>query len=619
MKESRSAPGDWARTFFPGTDTPMARPFRFLGDAPGGRIAAIGADGGLRLPDPTEAALLQALERPRGLEELERRLGKSGWEGEALSTLPDMIKDLEARGFLLRLGDCLDGQKEAPVASVSAGPGLSCIAWPTRDRPDSLGRALGSWADAGAFNGTATPDFLIADDSVQDPTATRAIALAFAASHPGKVYHLDRAFRHRLADALEAKPGREASFALGLEGSPGPGIASYGAARNLALMAAAGRTVAMADDDTVAAFRLRPDACPGIALSADQDPALPTPFADSEALGSWGLPGAESQSSAEGVLCPHRRLLGRLVRDILAEANEKDFRNATAALLSAALSGNSRVAALCFGTWGASGTASVYYLLSMRAAVDAGDQDVYGDGVYAKARESELLFRAPRRTTIGGKGLMGMHIALDARSLLPPFAPWGAYEDGLWAASLGYLHPEQAIAYPAQAIHHVPTGVRRGPARDPSRHHLLLNEILGAVMGLIANRLEAGPCAYETLGRRLASLARGPRSGLRLALSEAAARLIMARIDTLEMALSDYGRMPEAWALDIEATIRALCSKLEAPGFWIPPEFGGMVAGEAKTRLAEHFLRFGELLIAWPGIFESACKVGPGLLKTALL
>ena len=236
-----------------------------------------------------------------------------------------------------------------------------------------------------------------------------------------------------------------------------------------------------------------------------------------------------------------------------------------------------------------------------------------------EAREGRFLFRAPIRASVGGKGFMCMHTAFDARNLLPPFGPAGVNEDGLWASVLGYLQRESVIAYPIQAVFHDPPEPRVRGSGDLSRSGFLLNEVLNAVLGLSASRLESGPAAYATLGRRIAALAGGRRPALRQALAESIARVIGTRIGILERALDEYGDEPANWAADVGEAIASLASKLEEPSFWLPAELSGLEPSAAEDALADYIFRFGELLQAWPAIFEEARRIGPELLESARL
>lgn len=610
-------PADQPRgRLLPGEDAALALVRGFLDAGPTGRIAALLPGGGLRLLDPVEAAMLQAMEKPCDEGVLARRLRAAGWETDGLEAAGEALLGLERRGLAMRLGSLIDEARRATGESgdeggARAGPGLECLAIPTRDRPASLRRALGAWGEilrAEAAAGGARERFVIvADDSRRDGAATRAVVEEFAAGRTGPTCLLDAGARRELAERLSSVCGPAARFALGLDRED-QRLRAYGAARNFLLLAAAGRTVAMADDDTVPEFRRHPAARGGLALCAEPDPTMARPFSDRGELESWVAP-------AGPALAPHDRLLGLSTRRALLGAEELDLGAADHAAIEAALDAGTRIGALCFGTWGTSGMPSNRYLLALRDRVESAGE--YDDRVHGAAIGTNLLFRAPRRATIGGRIFAGGHIALDARTLLPPFSPYGADEDGLWGHCLAFLHPELRIAYPAEAIFHDPPDPRPRGGEDPRRWDFRLNEILRSLVASFSSSREGGSEAYMLVGGRLASLAHGPRSAFRETLAEVAAQTVAARIGVLERALASHGGEPTSWAADVTAVIDFLAGFFEEEGFWLPREFAG--SDLAESLLVEYVADFGELFAAWPALVGAAGAVAPELLDAARL
>lgn len=601
----------------PGPEALVAAPLGYLATGWGDGVVAIGHDGDARILDTAEVSVLQALARPCVPEELARRFLEHGWDSDDLGQAAGIVQRLGLRGMVYTLGGLVEASRSRHLPD-SAGPrqgsGLGLLAIPTKDRPGTLEGALNAWrsalgaGDGSIINGTGFPAIMVSDDSVNEASPTQAVVRSFAASYTGSTLFLDHAARIALAEALVPAGGRAAAFALGLEGGPA-GLSRYGAARNMILLASAGRAVALADDDMLPDFRTHPDASSGLALSSEPDPTVIRPFADRRELEDW-------LALAEGkVESPHPLILGRSAREVLLESGQIDLGKADASLLESALGSESRIAALCFGTWGDSGIPANHYLLALRGLVDPRAPEVYESSNYEAAISGRMIFRSTLCTTIGGKAFMGGHIALDARSLLPPFGPCGKGEDGLWGFSLGIFHQELMIAYPSTAMLHVPPDARSSTRGEALRWDLWLNETLRVLLGLLASRHENGEAAYTALGGRLRAIASGPLPAFRSALAEASARSIVARIILLERTLGEHNGEPAVWAADMEAAITALTSRLEAPRFWLPREFESLEPYQAETVLAGHCVRFGELLQAWPGLFESASRLGPELLE----
>jgi len=596
----------------PGPDALVSAPFGFFECGPDDSVGALDRGGGVMLFDEAETSVLQALRLPCLQKDLARRLQKQGWDQDDLGGAARIIERLLARGCLNRLDRLVDSARigMAKDAAVRVeGPGLGLLAIPTRDRPETLDRALRAWS-AGLVEEGSLPDIMVADDSVIDARSSRKVAESFSSAYPGTVLFLDRTMRVALAEALAPTGDRAAAFALGVEGGPAS-LSRYGAARNFILLASAGRAVAMADDDMLPEFRLHPGAFGGLALSSEPDPTKLRPFEDIGELEKWLVP------SHDAIEVPHRLLLGRSSRELLLEAGMLDLGRADAATLDSAFGAADRIAALCFGTWGDSGIPANRYLLGLRNLVDAGSPDIYEAGHYRTALEGRMVFRSPLCATLGGKVFMGGHIALDSRSLLPPFSPSGRDEDGLWGFCLGILHQDCLVAYPAQAALHKPPDARVSKREDALRWDHCLNETLRVVMGLLASRHENGEGAYASLGGRLRAVASGQRQEFRQVLAESSARSIAARIGILERALAEYGGEPATWAVDVESAIAALVVRLEAPKFWLPRELEALDQAEAEAVLSGYLLRFGELLQAWPSMFVVATKIGPEVLERA--
>jgi len=596
----------------PGPDALVAAPLAFFECGLGESVGALDREGGALLFEEAETSVLQALRRPCVQKELAQRLLEQGWDQDNLGQAKRIIERLVSRGYLNQLDRLVESVRIGSTTDLTSrveGPGLGLLAIPTRDRFRTLDRSLRAWG-AALTRESSLPDILVADDSGNEASLSNEVVEAFSATYSGSTCYLDRSARVALMEALESPCGRAAAFALGLEGGP-DNLGRYGAARNFILLASAGRAVAMADDDMLPEFRLHPIASGGLALSSEPDPTMLRPFGDIDALENWVSP---SQSTIEE---PHRLLLGRSSREILLEAGLLDLGRADTTLLDSALAGDDRVAALCFGTWGDSGIPANRYLLGLRNLVDPGLPDIYETGNYQSALEGRMVFRSPLRSTVGGKVFMGGHIALDARSLLPPFSPGGRDEDGLWGFCLGILHPDCRVAYPAQAAFHKPPESRVSKREDALRWDHCLNDTLRVVLGLLASRHEHGEVAYTSLGGRLRAVASGPRPEFRRVLAESSARSIAARIGILERALAEYGGEPEVWAADVEAALGSLAARLEEPRFWLPREIEKLEPSEAETILADYLVRFGELLQAWPEMFKAAMKIGPEILESA--
>lgn len=468
---------------------------------------------------------------------------------------------------------------------------LSSFAWPTRDRPSVLRRGLEAWRSALAEGGFGTPDLLVADDSAIEVGSTLSVAQEAAASYPGKVLLLDKAFGKRLAETLGGELGGEAgeaaSFALGIGRDSEAAIGRYGAARNLILLALAGRAFAMSDDDVLPEFRQSGDASEQAFESETPDPTIMAPYSDEAELESLSPRIAKFPGDLYG------QLLG--------------------AGYTAESGGLARsVAALCFGSWGDSGLPASRYLLSGRAAAQ---EFIYEDeAAYEAAMCGRSLYRAAPAVSVGGTFFMGMHTALDARGLLPPFSPIGRGEDGLWGAMLRFLHPDLAIAYAPLAVRHAPSEARQASREAALAFSFRLNDLLLYLLleGGIREGTQAE--AYAALGSDLEELSRRPAPAFCRALAELRSRVAESRIAILDAALAAYDGEPGFWARDVREARARAALELEREDFILPDDFA-----DGAPALQDYVGNLGRLISAWPSIFGAAARLSPELLLTARL
>jgi hypothetical protein len=466
---------------------------------------------------------------------------------------------------------------------------LSTFAWPTRDRPGLLKRGLEAWRDALVEGGSEPLELVVADDSARDAAANAAAAAEIASSSPGSLLLLDADFTVRLNQALAKELGSDATEALALALGLDPGseraAGRYGAARNRILLSLAGRAFAMSDDDVLPEFRLDSNATDDVFESETLDPTTIRAYAE--------------ESDVEGFssrIEPFpREIYGKLLgASYAAEGN-----------------GLKRgVGALCFGSWGDSGLPASRYLLSGRAAVD---ESAYEDEVaYEAAMTSRLAYRASSATSLGGTFYMGMHTALDARSMLPLFAPVGRGEDGLWGAMMHFLHPNLVIAYPSLAVHHAPSEARSSDREAALDFSFRLNDLLLYLMLEAGARPGATEAPYAFLGSDLEELSRRPQSAFCRASSEVRARAADSRIEILDAVIAAYDGEPDFWARDVKEARARAERELDREDFVLPDDFEGDVSA-----LQEYIGGMGRLISTWPEIFEAAAKLSPELLLTA--
>jgi hypothetical protein len=548
--------------------------------------------------DPLSAEILEALRFPcRGDDALTGRLRQAGWEEESLRELPVLLDQLREACLVVDPAELVREASERCPTAAPVLPGIDVLAWITADRPDLLSRSLAAWLTRLKADSDGFPEIVVADDSRRRQAETRAAVEAFARTYPGVTRFLDRDFRVRLANELERSLPSElsgsAAFALGLSGSPSDSASSCGANRNLVLLACPKRTVVMSDDDTLPDFRVHPDAADTLALKRDQGIWLRNAFASRAELEAFGIP------AAGPVLGAHRRLLGASGRNLDPTASRTDLANADAALISRFFGPEPIIRALCFGSWGDSGTTSTRYLLTARHVMGLPN---LSDDQYRAMSRGRLTFRAPSSVTIGKGGLMGMHLALDLREVLPPFSPYGRNQDGLWGYLFSLLHPGHEIGYPIEAIHHLPALRTGSPEQDSAAWEVCLNERVRMLLDSDGPQGDADLSPYSATGGRLTVLSGRPEKEVGQLVRQVVGDFWETQTAVLEAAYRRHGGQPALWGEAIEELHRNLLACRERGGALLP-------ADPEADAIQSYIGDLGRLLAAWPTLNRNAAAL----------
>ena len=536
-----------------------------------------------------EIEVLNALSRACSLKELQLRLVGVGWDSPPIPELAELVTGLEALGLVENPAASLSALRKSPKADAEVFA-LSALSWITCDRPEQLATTLAAWASKVRESGISPPEFVVSNDSRNQHEQTRKVVEQFAASYPGKTLHLDRTWREQTADRYPSALREALKFSLGLTDPGVPGLPSYGAASNTLLLAKAGQRFTMGDDDILPEFRVRSDALPGLAFQSALDPAL---FAPAESRSQL----SEGRTSERPTFAPHLAFLGKPVASLLGEYPEPVLTNLTARDLHGATLPSARVAAVRFPYWGDSGLQDHRILLEHRELVDP--RTFQGDQ-YQLLRGSREGLRAPVRDSLGGHTVLGGHIGIDATQIMPPFAPYGRNQDGLWAGLLGFLQPDSFLLTPREAILHAPTTARR--ALEPGRISVLpcVNDLLLALLTEFSATQANVGLSYRMAGTLFEQW--GSRSpGIRkAALAELHLKSVLRLAAHLEDQLNHYRGLPELWANDVELALAHLETQLTLGTDYCPEEFQA-----APGALGGYLNQFGQLLAAWPEIWEA--------------
>jgi len=367
---------------------------------------------------------------------IERRLGELAHAG--------LLTSEQALRAALREGATGEGEQ----------PTLSAIGVPTRGRPKQLSACLASHIRA---TGERPLEIVVADDAQNgaEAQATRQVLAALALREGVTLLYAGRAEKLRYADALAACSGVEPElvrFAIAPDERREFGA---GANRNALLLHQAGSLALQVDDDTRAELAPLPQT--GAALSLDvggspEDYWFPKPGADADSL---------RVCEALDPCALHQRALGRSVRACIAEHTDDaiDVSGVTGMLLRRLRHNAGRVLTTQLGIAGDAATGSLAHYLML--PVTARKRLLSSEAHYRHAIASRQVLRGVSTTLISDSPFcMSFALGLDHRELLPPFAPLGRNEDGIFGLLLKRAFRDGYTAFLPWTVAHRPPARR---------------------------------------------------------------------------------------------------------------------------------------------------------------
>ncbi|MBK8266428.1 MAG: hypothetical protein IPK80_34510 [Nannocystis sp.] len=496
------------------------------------------------------------------------------------------------------------------AAEVPAAP-LRWLAIPTRDRPGLAARAAASALDDARRRGRAL-DVLICDDSADPATiADLRGRLRALGGDGGRIGYAGRAEKERFIAAIDAIGGPATSARFALTAATGP-IACPGANRNTITLATLGARVLCVDDDVVVA----PAGPPALGRGArawsgrgrgyeNYNPAEFWFFADRAATLA-GIRRVDLDAIGE-----HEAHLGRGLDSILAEAASID----AAALLDddmreRIVAGTARARVTFSGTYGDIGWYSPTWLVLLEGASRARLVDDPAVYVRSCGASREVLRVVDRVTVNDGRYCQSAVIGLDNQDGLPPFIPFGRYEDGVFRLTLRLADPDAYFVYLPHALLHDPQEVRGFDRNDIHRtgDWVRTGETLNQC--LLGHELAPGrPAArLAALGGWLEELGRAPLVDLEDYLRERLSAQKAIYLAHFEATLARYGAAPTPWADDLREHASRTRAALGRADYPIPREF--MLAEGDRERALRRFQgllsALGRLFREWEGLGAAA-------------
>jgi hypothetical protein len=474
---------------------------------------------------------------------------------------------------------------------------VDSIGFVTCGRPAALRRALESFGRNVREHGGACR-LVVADDSRAraDGRVNEATLDEVGRRFGLPTTYVGRAAKARLVSALAREtslPAELVEFAVYGDGSFAN---TAGANRNALLLTCAGTAFVSSDDDMVARACAWPSA-QGTAAprvwSAPEDPCGFRFYASrAQALDA-------DRAREVDLVGTYEAGLGREVRD-------------------RTLPPEARLVACFLGIHGDSGFESPAALLYATNAETRAHMTESAERHRTAMSSRELLRVVDRPTVARPLPFFGGAMALDARALLPPFAPVLRNEDGLFGRTLGVMDPTAFCLHQPIALLHAPEP--RGPyAVSPvqaARTSRFCELVLAALMTFPVSAATRGAAdRLRAMGARL--LALGAASPAAFAVESRALlhRVASAKVSRLRSLLDGSRHAPAHWVADTLAYERALREAIASGSIFLVSELGSEIE-VANTRARGLLGKLGALYQAWPVLFDAAASIarseGPG-------
>lgn len=492
-----------------------------------------------------------------------------------------------------------------------AGALISWLAFPTSGCLDRVLAALRSYVgNRHVALRTVLPRILIADSSDSPAVAenSKQTVVEQCSHFQGDLFYVGKAECCLFIEALARKgiPAEVLRFALL---GTGRFHERYGTARNAILLQTVGEMLLSADDDTVCRIATPDRSGHNRPLHLAGDGASPE---------TWFFPtrsdvlGFVQEHPGVDILGQHERLLGRSVAGAILLWGDSDgvsIETSCSHLFGAALSGSGRVLATTNGIYGDSGAFSSSALALCQD--DAIRTRIFqSQAAYQSATRSREIVRQWRSPSISHIDQFTTTVCgLDNRELLPPFYPECRGEDGLYAVCLARCVPDGFSGHLDFSTLHDPLEPRCYTPLRASAFPLsvLVQLLILSCPGSAVPRATA--VRLELMGKWLCELCRH-RADFEEVMITALRQTISRQIRTYEHVLTIHKHPPQFWVAEMGARLKDLQETIRTAEVIVPFELGNTImAPEAGDFIRDCARRFGELLVWWPSIVETAGRL----------
>ena len=272
------------------------------------------------------------------------------------------------------------------------------------------------------------------------------------------VHHVDKLLQRELVDHLiETLPEQAPDISFLLDSSEWISAATYGRARNLALLLSVGYRAVILDDDIILQAIAPPSAGRQLKLGSPGDREVQF-YKDHDDLMQHALDMGGDPVTL--ILRNVGQTLGGLAKSRLS--SPADLREWDGDALSRHDS-RSRILLNQCGTWGDPGSDDGSWIFFLPdPSINNLLQAKHGLNDLLRANSCWFGYRGE---TLSKYGTMSAVTGLDHRNLLPPYFPAGRGEDLLFGIMLQRMHPDSLVLSEGWSVHHKPIESRPGRAK----------------------------------------------------------------------------------------------------------------------------------------------------------
>jgi len=378
-----------------------------------------------------------------------------------------------------------------------------------------------------------------------------------------------------------------------------------GANRNASLLACVGRRFISFDDDTDLRFFSKQKTEGSLEISTKK------PDLEFAAFAGWKQIEKVTTPFTEDALGWLNKVLGAAPSEIISECQQQGRPILFEKKLDSARQENAPVkvvmAGICGGRW-YSRPFGIYF-------ADGALRKL----MFRKKRDYEhtkcdpiAIMHAQRFILSSHQLLISTAFGVDAREMVPPFIPHIRNQDTIWGMLMKLCYRGSLTAHLPFAIYHDSSGKTPFQEEDFTRATADTGLMTSLIIGDMGRRINkvAPEKMLQRLGNSLISFSCLSHGEWAAYLRSLWLMHVGTTCIELEKLLEKYKGKPSFWAKDAQEFMDTIRGQALESSSYIPREFLSYWSEkEAGVRYRDLLYKYGELLVAWPLIWESAQKL----------